>query len=74
LGSASYSTVNNGLKQANFTISVLIFLVNLYFLPFSFVVLKNSGGAMGYSFLLLPISVSINLFIISSALVFKLTN
>jgi hypothetical protein len=59
------------LKKANFTISILIFLANIYFIPFSFITLKNSGGAMGYGLLLVPFSLSINLLMISSGLTFK---
>jgi hypothetical protein len=46
-------------------------LANIYFIPFSFITLKNSGGAMGYGLLLVPFSLSINLLMISSGLTFK---
>ena len=59
------------LKTANWTISTLIILTNIYFLPFSFVTLKSTGGPFGYGLLILPISFSINLLLITSGLTFK---
>lgn len=59
------------LKTANWTISTLLILTNIYFLPFSFVTIKSTGGAFGYGLLILPISLSINLLLISAGLTFK---
>ena len=59
------------LKKANWTISTLLILTNIYFLPFSFVTIKSTGGAFGYGLLILPISLSINLLLISAGLTFK---
>lgn len=59
------------LKATNWTISTLVILTNIYFLPFSFVTIKSTGGAFGYGLLILPISLSINLLLISAGLTFK---
>lgn len=59
------------LKTANWTISTLLILTNIYFLPISFVTIKSTGGAFGYGLLILPISLSINLLLISAGLTFK---
>lgn len=59
------------LKTANWTISTLVILTNIYFLPFSFVTIKSTGGAFGYGLLILPISLSINLLLITTGLTFK---
>jgi hypothetical protein len=59
------------LKTANWTISTLVILTNIYFLPLSFVTIKSTGGAFGYGLLILPISLSINLLLISAGLTFK---
>ena len=59
------------MKITNWTISSLLILINLYFIPFSFITIRNSGGPMGYGLLILPISVSINLLLIFSGLTFK---
>ena len=59
------------LKAINWTISTLVILTNIYFLPFSFVTIKSTGGAFGYGLLILPISLSINLLLISAGLTFK---
>lgn len=59
------------LKATNWTISTLLILTNIYFLPFSFVTIKSTGGAFGYGLLILPISLSINLLLISAGLTFK---
>ena len=75
VGSNVRTTNNNQavtkLKTANWTISTLLFLINIYFLPFSFVTIKSTGGAFGYGLLVLPISLSINLLLISAGLTFK---
>ena len=76
LGSSSIRMANNKqtitkLKAINWTISTLLFLANIYFLPFSFLTLKSTGGAFGYELLILPISLSINLLLISAGLTFK---
>jgi len=59
------------LKTANWTISTLVILTNIYFLPFSFVTIKSTGGAFGYGLLILPISLSVNFLLITSGLTFK---
>ena len=59
------------LKTANWTISTLVFLTNIYFLPISFITIKSTGGAFGYGLLILPISLSINLLLVTTGLTFK---
>jgi hypothetical protein len=59
------------MKITNWTISSLLILINLYFIPLSFITIRKSGGPMGYGLLILPISVSINLLLIFSGLTFK---
>lgn len=59
------------LKTANWTISTLVILTNIYFLLASFLIIKSSGGAFGYGLLVLPISLLTNLLLISAGLTFK---
>jgi len=59
------------LKNINWTIAILLILSNIYFLPLTFVTLKEMGGAMGYGLLILPFSLSINLLLITAGLTFK---
>ena len=59
------------MKTANWIISTLLILANLYFLPLSFDIIKSTGGDFGYGLLFLPISLSINLFLITSIMTFK---
>lgn len=59
------------LKIVNWTISTLVILANIYFLPLSFLTIKSTGGAFGYGLLLLPITLSINLLLMSAGLTFK---
>jgi len=58
-------------KSVNWIISTLVILTNIYFLPFSIITVKSSGGAFGYGLLILPISLSINLLLITAGLTFK---
>jgi len=46
-------------------------MTNIYFLPFSFIIIKSKGGAFGNGLLLLPISLSINLLLITAGLTYK---
>lgn len=59
------------LKTTNWTISTLVMLTNLYFLPCSFIHILKNGGPMGYGLLVLPISLSVNLLLVTSGLTFK---
>lgn len=59
------------LKTTNWTISTLLILINIYFLPLSFVLIKSTGGTFGYGLLVLPNTLSINLLLISAGLTFK---
>ncbi|SFN99062.1 hypothetical protein SAMN05660413_03350 [Salegentibacter flavus] len=58
-------------KITNLSISTLLILTNLYFLPYSIILLLNKGGSMGYGLLVLPISLSVNLLLLTSGLTFK---
>jgi hypothetical protein len=64
--------ISKKLKAANWTISTLLILTNIYFLPVSYNTIKSTGGAFGYGLLILPISLSINLLILSAGLTFKI--
>ena len=57
--------------ETNWPISTLLILVNIYFLPLSFVTIKSTSGAFAYGLLILPVSLSINLLLISAGLTFK---
>jgi hypothetical protein len=59
------------LNILNKIISILIILLNVYFLPFTIIQIYTSGGPMGFGLLTIPITVIINLFLISAYLVFK---
>lgn len=45
-------------------LSILIILINLYFLWCSLVIIMDKGGPMGFGIMLLPITLSINLLLI----------
>jgi len=67
----NFQLIKIDLKKTNWTISGLIILTNLYFLPYSFILILENGGPMGYGLLVLPISFSINLLLLTSGLTFK---
>ena len=56
------------LKILNRILAILILILNIYFLPFSFITIKETGGAMGYGLLSLPLTLLINFLIITSVL------
>jgi hypothetical protein len=58
------------IKQ-NKIITILIIIVNLYFLPLSIYILYKDGGPMGIGYMILPFSIIINLFLIPAILAFK---
>lgn len=62
------------LKRINLILATLITLANVYFLPVSCYILITEGGPMGFSFLLLPISLPINIILIPALLTFKRKN
>lgn len=62
------------LKRINLILATLITLANLYFLPISYFILFTKGGPMGFSYLLLPISLPINVLLIPALLTFKKKN
>lgn len=59
------------MKIANKVLSILIILINFYFLPFTITTIKNLGGPMGYGLSIIPLSLSINVLLISAFLIFK---
>jgi hypothetical protein len=59
------------LKRINLILATIITLANAYFLPISCYIIFTQGGPMGFSYLLLPISLPINAFLISALLSFK---
>lgn len=60
----------NNLKTTNWTILTLIFLTNIYFLPFTFIETKSYFRTNSFEFIL-PISLSINLLFITAGLTLK---
>jgi len=62
------------LKRINLILATLITLANVYFLPVSCYILITEGGPMGFSYLLLPISLPINALLIPALLTFKQKN
>ncbi len=59
------------LKIINRVLSIFIFLINIYFLPYSFLIIKSNGGPFGFGFMLLPLSLLMNLMLISAGMTFK---
>ena len=53
-------------KFANKSLAIFILIMNIYFLYGSFDIIKTDGGPMGITYLMLPIFLFINLFIISA--------
>lgn len=53
-----------GLEVINVAIASLIILVNVYFLYTSWQILSTDGGPMGFGYMVLPLSISINLLLI----------
>lgn len=62
------------LKRINLILATLITLANVYFLPVSCYILITEGGPMGFSYMLLPISLPINVLLIPALLTFKQKN
>jgi hypothetical protein len=61
--------VNSKVKTANWTIAILLLLVNGYFLPLTVEIVYTSGGPSGVGLIFLPVSLSINLLLISAGFV-----
>ena len=59
------------LQTANRTIATLLILINLYFLPITYEILVLDGGPMGVGFMILSVSISINLLLIMAGLALK---
>jgi hypothetical protein len=62
------------LRILNKIISISIILLNIYFLPMTIKQIYLSGGPMGYGLLIIPFTLTINLFLISSFYSLKKTN
>jgi hypothetical protein len=63
--------MNSKVKTANWTIAILLLLVNGYFLPLTVEIVYTSGGPFGAGLIFLPVSLSINLLLISTGFVVK---
>ncbi|MGH2665867.1 hypothetical protein [Flavobacterium sp.] len=59
------------MRIVNRLFATLILLLNLYFLPFSFITIRENFGSMRGGLTLLPITLLINMLIITSVLAFK---
>jgi hypothetical protein len=59
---------NNMLKYANRAVAIVLLLLNLYFLMLTFEIVHSGGGSWGYGLLGLPITVPINMLLISACL------
>ena len=62
------------LSVLNKIISFSIILLNLYFLPLTIKQIYLGGGPMGYGLLIIPFTLTINLFLISAFYSLKKTN
>ncbi|QLG45717.1 hypothetical protein [Costertonia aggregata] len=60
------------MKIANKIVSILIILVNFYFVPLSFIIIEDTGGPMGYGLLVLPISIVVNFLLVTATFALKL--
>ena len=59
------------IKHINWSVAGLILVANAFFIIKTIEILMSGGGAMGYGLLILPITVLINLLIITAILIFK---
>lgn len=59
------------MKVANKILSISIILINFYFLPFTIISIRNLIGSIEYGLSSIPLTLSINLLLISAFLVFK---
>ena len=55
----------------NKTIAISLLGLNFYFLPVSLTILINKGGTWGIGYIILPVTLIINLFIITALLSLK---
>ena len=63
--------LNNKIEFTNIIIGFLIFLANFFFIPFSISIIINGGGPFGFGLIILPPSIIINLFLVSSLFLVK---
>jgi hypothetical protein len=59
------------MRILNKILAIIILLLNLYFVPLTFITIKEQGGPMGYGLLTLPITLIINLLIIPGLFTLK---
>jgi hypothetical protein len=64
------SILNDGLVGLHRLIAVLIIATNFYFVPLNFIVVRDSGGPMGFGLLFLPVLLATNLALIPALLSF----
>ena len=59
------------IKKINRTIAILIILTNLFFIPQTLILIKNSGGPMGLGFIVSPFLLSTNLLLVPAIMTFN---
>lgn len=59
------------MKVANRVVSILIIILNLYFFAYTIIIIKNIEGPIGYGYSIIPITISINILLITAVLTFK---
>ncbi len=59
------------MRRVNFILATILVIINFYFIPLTFVILKENGGSMGFGLYLVPISFFINLLLIPAFYSFK---
>ncbi|SEE02160.1 hypothetical protein [Polaribacter dokdonensis] len=59
------------MKKINLFLSIIIFILNLYYLPLTAISLYTGGGAMGFGLLVLPFSLTVNCSILTAVLSLK---
>lgn len=58
------------LKTVNRIIAIVILLANVYCVPVSFLIIKDTGGAMGFGYIILPFLLFLNILIVPAILTF----
>ena len=59
------------MKVANRVVSILIITMNLYFFPYTIIIIKNIEGPIEYGYSIIPITISINILLITAVLTFN---
>ncbi len=63
--------MNNFYPKANRIVAISVLLLNVYFVFASIFILIEDGGTMGFGYMVLPITLLINLFIIPAAIALR---